>query len=110
MRIGGLKKYIPGFAVTNVFGKYYFRESLSDMRFQKIKATILSVLLTGFLVTSCSDDNTRTCTRCSSPQTTEFEVCNEGDGNASVNGENTGVSFDVYIADLEAAGVTCGGS
>lgn len=70
--------------------------------------SFLSLLLT-VLIISCKEDDTRSCTTCSSPQTADFEVCEESDGNASVNGENTGTSFQVYITGLEAAGATCGG-
>lgn len=46
---------------------------------------------------------------CESSQTPSFEVCRESSGNASVNGENTGTDYDVYIAGLQEAGATCGG-
>jgi hypothetical protein len=59
-------------------------------------------------VAACKGDDTQTCVTCSSPNTSDFQVCDEG-GNASVNGENTGTSFDIYIAGLEAAGANCGG-
>ena len=65
---------------------------------------ILFILL---VIGSCKKDDTRTCTSCSSPQTASFEVCEESDGNASVNGENTGAPYDVYISGLESAGATC---
>jgi hypothetical protein len=64
--------------------------------------------LTIALLFSCKSDDTRSCTTCNSPQTTQFEVCEESDGNASVNGENTGTRFDIYIEDLQAAGASCG--
>ena len=44
---------------------------------------------------------------CNSSQTIAFEVCEESNGNASVNGENTETLYATYIADLEAAGATC---
>jgi len=82
------------------------------LRYYKTKPIILkkifftiAVLL---LVFSCKDDDSRSCTTCNSPQTIAFEVCEESNGNASVNGENTGISYDIYIADLEEAGATCG--
>lgn len=61
------------------------------------------------MIFSCKKDDTRTCTTCNSPQTQSFEVCEEGSGNASVNGEDTGVRYDIYVADLIAAGASCGG-
>lgn len=60
------------------------------------------------LLFSCKKEDTVTCTTCNSPQTTSFEICRESDGNASVNGENTGTNYDVYIEGLEDAGATCG--
>lgn len=69
---------------------------------------ILFLIVIGLLVfCSCKKDDTRICTSCSSPQTISFEVCEESDGNASVNGENTGTPFDVYILGLENAGANC---
>jgi hypothetical protein len=74
-----------------------------------LKKIITTFLLVSILMTfSCSDDKSRTCTTCNSPQTTSFELCQESNGNASVNGENTGVSYAVYLADLEADGTVCG--
>jgi len=32
----------------------------------------------------------------------------KSDGNASVNGENTGTSYTIYISGLEATGTSCG--
>ncbi len=61
------------------------------------------------LLFSCKSDDTRTCTTCSAPLTLDFELCEESDGNASVNGENTGTPYDVYLNDLKADGTTCGG-
>ncbi|QNJ97522.1 hypothetical protein [Constantimarinum furrinae] len=66
------------------------------------------LLIIPVFVFSCKSDDSRSCTTCNSPQTTEFEVCEESDGNASVNGENTGTRFDIYLADLQAAGASCG--
>ncbi len=57
---------------------------------------------------SCKKDDGISCTSCSSPNTSDFQVCEERDGNASVGGQNTDTSFAVYIAGLEAAGATCG--
>ena len=68
---------------------------------------ILSLLF--LLLMSCKKDETRTCLTCSSEQTLDFEVCEESNGNASVNGEDTGTSFEVYVSDLEEAGANCGG-
>jgi len=60
------------------------------------------------LLISCKDDDSRSCTTCNSPQTIAFEVCEESNGNASVNGENTDTRYDIYIEALVEAGATCG--
>jgi hypothetical protein len=75
-----------------------------------LKKLILVVACCFFAaIYSCKKDDSRSCISCSSPQTTAFEVCEESDGTASVNGENTGTAFDVYVAGLQDAGANCGG-
>ncbi len=69
---------------------------------------IVYTFLVLMIVVSCEDDDSVSCTTCNSPQTTSFEVCEESNGNASVNGEDTDTRYDIYIEGLEAAGATCG--
>jgi hypothetical protein len=69
-------------------------------------SALLLLILT--LCYACKKDDSPSCISCSSPETVPFEVCREGNGNASVNGQDTGTSYDQYMADLEATGVTCG--
>lgn len=57
---------------------------------------------------SCGEDDSVSCVQCSSDTTVPFEVCRESNGNASVNGEDTGTDYDVYLNDLEDAGASCG--
>jgi len=59
---------------------------------------------------SCKKDDEKTCTSCSSDQTPAFELCRESNGNASVNGQDTGTDYDLYLDDLRATGTTCGGA
>jgi|TARA_B110000238_G_C15727866_1_gene269550 hypothetical protein len=66
------------------------------------------ILTASLLLFSCKKEDSVTCTTCNSPQTTSFEICRDSNGNASVNGENTGTNYDVYITGLEEAGATCG--
>lgn len=61
------------------------------------------------MVLSCKKDDAGGCTTCTSAETMPFEVCEERDGNAWVNGENTGTDYDIYLADLMRVGVECGG-
>ncbi len=56
----------------------------------------------------CKEDDSVSCVQCASDTTVPFEVCRESNGNASVNGEDTGADYDVYINDLEQAGASCG--
>jgi hypothetical protein len=60
------------------------------------------------LTTACQDDEGRGCTTCSQSQTVDFELCENGNGEAVVNGENTGTNYDVYLENLRAEGVECG--
>jgi hypothetical protein len=69
---------------------------------------LIIILLVAATILSCKKDNAPSCVTCSSSQTHNFEVCEESDGNASVNGEDTGTSYAIYISGLEAAGTSCG--
>ena len=60
-----------------------------------------------FTFLACGDDDTVSCVTCSADFTDEFLLCNESNGNASVNGEDTGVSYAVYLHDLQQDGVEC---
>ena len=76
---------------------------------QKRSAILGATLIALFVLVGCKSDDGGGCTVCQSDQTAAFDVCKDGNGNASVNGENTGTDYDVYIADLIAAGASCGG-
>jgi hypothetical protein len=69
---------------------------------------LVIILLVVTTMLSCKKDSGSSCVTCSSSQTPNFEVCEESDGNASVNGEDTGTSYNVYISGLEAIGTNCG--
>ena len=72
------------------------------------KQYLITMLMATAFVLSCKKDSSPSCLTCSSPQTPNFEVCEENDGNASVNGENTGTSYSVYLSGLESTGTSCG--
>lgn len=75
-----------------------------------MKRLIFILVFTSLLlIFSCKKDDDRSCTTCSSAETLNFQVCEESNGKASVNGEDTGTPYDVYIAGLEEAGANCGG-
>jgi len=74
-----------------------------------MKPTFLVLsLFCGTLLIACKKDDERSCTTCSSDQTPSFELCRESNGNASVNGQDTGTDYDLYLSDLEATGTNCG--
>lgn len=74
-----------------------------------MKKSFLFVAMVFMLsVISCKKDDGGSCTTCSTPETISFEVCQESDGNAWVNGQNTGTDYNTYIQGLEDAGATCG--
>tara|TARA_R100000935_G_scaffold58684_2_gene96983 strand:- start:155 stop:388 length:234 start_codon:yes stop_codon:yes gene_type:complete len=72
------------------------------------KIGFLVFVLVVITLTSCKKDEEISCTTCSSPQTPAFEVCELGNGNAAVNGQNTGTPYNVYIEGLVEAGAQCG--
>ncbi|RMA66038.1 hypothetical protein BXY75_0455 [Ulvibacter antarcticus] len=70
---------------------------------------LIFALSISFIISSCGNDDGRSCTTCNSDQTPDFTVCQESNGNASVNGQDTGTNYDTYISGLVEAGATCGG-
>lgn len=69
---------------------------------------ILAIAGVSFLLfISCKDDDTPDCRTCNSQTTISFELCKESNGNASVNGEDTGVSYAIYLEGLINEGVEC---
>jgi hypothetical protein len=73
-----------------------------------MKYLFLFTALSFITLTACGDDDDIACINCSSSQTMAFAVCQESNGNASVNGEDTGTSYGVYLEGLRAAGAVCG--
>jgi len=70
---------------------------------------ILAIALAIVLLSSCKSDDSPSCTTCNNPQTVSFELCRDSNGNATVNGEDTGTDYDLYRDGLAETGVTCGG-
>ena len=81
------------------------------MRSNPIIATVVLSLsiLSAALMGSCKEDDASTCQTCRSETTPDFELCRESGGNASVNGQDTGTEYEVYLQALQDAGTTCGG-
>lgn len=72
------------------------------------KSYLLFAIVSTLSLFSCKKDDSVTCITCSSPETATFQVCEEKNGNASVNGQNTGTPYAIYIKGLEQAGASCG--
>lgn len=72
------------------------------------KTFTISALVLSLCLFSCKKDDSPSCLTCYSESTLPFELCKEGDGNASVNGENTKTPYNKYLEDLRQEGVICG--
>lgn len=73
-----------------------------------MKKTYLSIaLLLACTLFSCKKEDGVSCLTCISQETIQFDLCEENDGNASVNGENTGTPYAVYLDGLLEAGAQC---
>ena len=72
------------------------------------KSFLLILMVFGLSIFSCKKDDSRSCITCSSPDTEPFELCQEGDGSASINGQNTLTPYDEYLSGLHESGVECG--
>jgi hypothetical protein len=73
----------------------------------KFTILLLGAITTLFFLESCKKDDEVTCISCSSEITMTFTLCREANGNASVNGEDTGTPYDVYYQGLVEEEVTC---
>ena len=72
-----------------------------------MKFTRLALLPLGLLLFSCGDDDSVSCVTCNNDLTTEFLLCRESNGDASVNGQDTNTDYEVYLSNLTAEGTTC---
>lgn len=72
-----------------------------------MKQMIAVLGFSSLLFISCQEDDTPECRSCTSEITTSFELCKESNGNASINGEDTGVDFAIYLDELVSEGVNC---
>ena len=78
---------------------------LQTFLFMKYIIAFSGILL--FIFTSCKDDDRAECRTCNSEETLIFELCKESNGNASINGQDTGVKYAVYFEGLVNEGVSC---
>jgi hypothetical protein len=81
---------------------------LDSMTFIKNSVRQVVWIFVAVNFSACQDDEGGGCTTCRQPQTLDFEVCENADGEAVVNGEDTDTAYEVYIANLVAEGADCG--
>jgi hypothetical protein len=93
--------------MPSVIKPKHFRSGCNQSVSMKHFTSVIA-LLTLLFLNACKSDDTGGCVTCSAPQTLDFVLCEEDDGNASVNGENTGIRYDIYLQDLVADGANCG--
>ncbi len=61
-----------------------------------------------FVLTACSKDKSEMeCLTCTGEANMPFELCEDGDGKATVNGEPTQTDYQTYLANLREEGVSC---
>lgn len=83
---------------------------MNNDKFRLMKPAFLALFFVCLICfISCKKDDEKTCTTCRNEQTLSFELCRESNGNASVNGQDTGTDYDLYLADLQLTGTSCGG-
>ena len=80
-------------------------DSMTHLQNSIRQATLILVVL---FISACQDDEGGGCTTYRQSQTLDFEVCENADGDAVVNGEDTDTPYDVYISNLVAEGADCG--
>lgn len=88
--------------VPNKILIHFFRSAENKLMKQQVVFIFLTLLFF-----SCNEDETVTCTTCSSAESLPFEVCRESNGNPSVNGEDTQTNYEVYLDGLIQAGADC---
>lgn len=78
----------------------------------KYKKPIQTIYWIGFLfivIVSCSSDDRsdRGCLTCTGETNMPFELCEDADGKATVNGASTQTDFQIYLQNLQNDGVSC---
>ena len=96
-------RWMPVNPRRNKYSSNYLKNILAMKKFK-----LLILLLFSISIFSCKKDDDRSCLTCSSPVTESFQLCQESDGSASVNGQNTGTIYDEYLSRLQEEGAECG--
>jgi len=61
-----------------------------------------------FIFTACSKDKSELeCLTCTGEANMPFELCEDRDGKATVNGESTQTDYQVYLTNLQKDEVVC---
>jgi len=68
-----------------------------------MKRSYLLVLASIFALLSCEKDDQK-CTTCTTSNQEEIAICELENGNAEVNGQDTGQEYDTYIDIIEDTG------
>lgn len=76
-------------------------------RIASMKLLQLVGLMACFTFFSCGDDDSVRCVTCSNELTTDFTLCRESNGDASVNGQDTDTDYEVYLSGLTEQGTDC---
>lgn len=80
----------------------------NTMKSKKPSQNLLWLGLMVFVLAACSKDKSEMeCLTCTGEANMPFELCEDGDGKATVNGEPTQADYQIYLANLREEGVIC---
>ena len=80
----------------------------NTMKSKKPSQNLLWLGLMVFVLAACSKDKSEMeCLTCTGEANMPFELCEDGDGKATVNGEPTQTDYAYYLANLREDGVIC---
>ena len=81
---------------------------IATLKNKKPSQNLLWLGLMLFVLSACSKDKSEVeCLTCTGEANMPFELCEDGDGNATVNGESTQTDYQVYLSNLQDEGVSC---
>jgi len=85
-----------------------FNMKLSILKNKKPSQNFLWLGLIVSALIACSKDKSENeCLTCTGEANMPFELCEDGEGNATVNGESTQTDYRVYLANLQKERVVC---
>lgn len=81
---------------------------LSILKNKKPSQNLFWLGLLLFIFTACSKDKSELeCLICTGEANMPFELCEDRNGNATVNGESTQTDYQVYLTNLQKDEVVC---